>query len=187
MNPVLESFELILHHFSPCINKIALVYLIAIKKVNRFSQNNFLSYTPEENYLEVYVTITNIKVYGFHLDMYGHVNNARYLEFLESARWEFIAENMDLRDLDKKGIAFLVVNININYRHPATIGQILEIETNMAHISAKSAKVHQEIRIKGQDQLVADAVITFVIIDAKLKKVLPIKGEVRKIIENFEN
>ena len=133
------------------------------------------------------MTKTKVKVYGFHLDMYGHVNNARYLEFLESARWEFIAENMDLRDLDKLGITFLVVNININYRQPATIGQTLEIETRMAHISAKSAKVHQEIRVKGQDKLVADADITFVIIDAKLKKVLPIKGEVRTIIDRFGN
>jgi len=133
------------------------------------------------------VTKTKVKVYGFHLDMYGHVNNARYLEFLESARWEFIAENMDLRDLDKLGIAFLVVNININYRQPAKIGQTLEIETRMAHISAKSAKVHQEIHIKGNDQLVADADITFVIIDAKLKKILPIKGEVRTIIDRFGN
>jgi thioesterase III len=133
------------------------------------------------------VTKTKVKVYGFHLDMYGHVNNARYLEFLESARWEFIAEKMDLRDLDKLGIAFLVANININYRQPATIGQTLEIETRMAHISAKSAKVHQEIRIKDQDQLVVDADVTFVIIDAKSKKVLSIKGDIRKIIENFEN
>ena len=97
------------------------------------------------------------------------------------------AENMDLRDLDKLGIAFLVVNININYRLPATIGQTLEIETRMAHISAKSAKVRQEIHIKGNDQLVADADITFVIIDVKLKKVLPIKGEVRTIIDRFGN
>ena len=27
---------------------------------------------------------TKIKVRGFHLDVYQHVNNARYLEFLES-------------------------------------------------------------------------------------------------------
>ena len=30
---------------------------------------------------------TKIKVRGFHLDVYQHVNNARYLEFLEEARW----------------------------------------------------------------------------------------------------
>lgn len=28
---------------------------------------------------------TQIKVRGYHLDVYQHVNNARYLEFLEEA------------------------------------------------------------------------------------------------------
>ncbi len=30
---------------------------------------------------------TEIKIRGYHLDLYGHVNHARYLEFLEDARW----------------------------------------------------------------------------------------------------
>ena len=130
---------------------------------------------------------TTVKVYPFHLDMYGHVNNARYLEFLESARWDFIAGNMDLRELEKLGITFLVVNININYRHPAILGHILEIHTRMSHISGKSAKVHQEIRLKGSDRIVADADITFVIIDNPSKKVLPIKGDIRNIIDNLRD
>lgn len=28
-----------------------------------------------------------------HLDTFGHVNNAVYLELFEEARWEFISEN----------------------------------------------------------------------------------------------
>jgi len=28
-----------------------------------------------------------IKVRNYHLDRFGHVNNARYLEFLEEGRW----------------------------------------------------------------------------------------------------
>ncbi len=35
---------------------------------------------------------TQIKVRGYHLDVYQHVNNARYLEFLEEAAgWVGIA------------------------------------------------------------------------------------------------
>lgn len=30
-----------------------------------------------------------VRVLNYHLDGYGHVNNARYLEFLEAARWHF--------------------------------------------------------------------------------------------------
>jgi acyl-CoA thioesterase FadM len=30
-----------------------------------------------------------LTVRGYHLDGYNHVNNARYLEFLEEARWQY--------------------------------------------------------------------------------------------------
>ena len=30
---------------------------------------------------------TEIVIRGYHVDIYGHVNNARYLEFLEEDRW----------------------------------------------------------------------------------------------------
>lgn len=33
-----------------------------------------------------------LTVRNYHLDGYGHVNNARYLEFLEEARWTFFQE-----------------------------------------------------------------------------------------------
>lgn len=38
----------------------------------------------------------DIKVRGYHLDLYGHVNNARYLEFLEEARWAYFDDEADL-------------------------------------------------------------------------------------------
>jgi thioesterase-3 len=35
-------------------------------------------------------------VRGYHLDLFGHVNNARYLEFLEEARWDWFEQRTDL-------------------------------------------------------------------------------------------
>ena len=34
-----------------------------------------------------------IKVRGYHLDVFQHVNNARYLEFLEEARWTYFDDH----------------------------------------------------------------------------------------------
>ena len=42
------------------------------------------------------MSATRIPVRGYHLDVYGHVNNARYLEFLEEARWAYFGEHADL-------------------------------------------------------------------------------------------
>ena len=133
------------------------------------------------------MTVTKIRVFGYHLDMYGHVNNARYLEFLEAARWEFIEDKMPLSNLNKLEIAFVVANININYRKPVYLGQVLEIHTSMSHISSKSAKIHQNIYLEGTEDVVADADITFVIIDSNSKRVIPVSGKTREILEIFRD
>ena len=35
---------------------------------------------------------TVVRVRGYHLDVFQHVNNARYLEFLEEARWSYFED-----------------------------------------------------------------------------------------------
>ena len=61
-----------------------------------------------------------IKVRGFHIDIFSHVNNARYLEFMEEARWVIIDKYIGIKRMQAKGIIFVVVNININYRNHQT-------------------------------------------------------------------
>ncbi|MEB1020969.1 YbgC/FadM family acyl-CoA thioesterase, partial [Citrobacter freundii] len=70
---------------------------------------------------------TQIKVRGFHLDVYQHVNNARYLEFLEEARWDGLENSDSFQWMTAHNIAFVVVNININYRRPAVLSDLLTI------------------------------------------------------------
>ena len=117
-------------------------------------------------------SITDIKVYGYLLDIFGHVNNARYLEFMEAGRWNFVEGKIDLIEWKRRGIAFTVVNININYRRPAVLGDILEIHTKMSDIVEKSATIRQEIFIKGTDTLIVDADVTFVMVDIRKKKAI---------------
>jgi len=128
---------------------------------------------------------TKITVRGYHVDMYQHVNNARYLEFLEEARWQFVESVLDLSGFLKKGMGFVVVNININYRAPATIGQVLIIKSLMAAIKRRSATIHQEIFLDGTEIKVADADVTFVIVDIKTGKPVPMSGEILTWIKKF--
>ncbi len=123
---------------------------------------------------------SEIKVRGFHLDIYQHVNNARYLEFLEEARWEYLEESGDIEYFQSLGLAWVIVNININYRAAATMGQTLTINTGLSKVGGKSAVFHQEIKLKGSDTVVADADITFVLMDQKTGKAVPIGGAVKE-------
>ena len=123
-----------------------------------------------------------IKIRGFHIDIFSHVNNARYLEFMEEARWVVIDKYIDLKRMQAKGILFVVVNININYRRPASMGDILELYLGLTKIGGKSAVFYQEIRLKGTDTVVADAQVTFVFADKNTGKAVKIDDEIKRLI-----
>ncbi len=122
--------------------------------------------------------VAEIKVRGYHLDLYGHVNNARYLELLEEARWRLLDDGPAFDRWSNRGLAFNVVNININYRRPATLGQVLLIRTSVEKIGGKSATLSQVVSVKEDDSVVADALVTFVMVDMKTGRPVPIEGEI---------
>ena len=126
-----------------------------------------------------------IIVRGYHLDMYQHVNNARYLEFLEEARWHLIESKLDLKDWMRKGLGFVVATITINYRKPASLDQVLEIQSNFSRLNVKSATIEQKIYLDNTDILIADADVTFVVVDTKTGKSLPLEGELLEIMKSF--
>ena len=107
--------------------------------------------------------LTEIKVRGYHADFYGHVNNARYLEFFEEDRWAHLESKIDLKEWAIKGQVFLVVNINVNYRKAVPVGETLLITTKLEKIGRKSVVLKQEMILKSSKKLAADALVTFVI------------------------
>ena len=131
--------------------------------------------------------ITKIKVRGYHLDLYQHVNNARYLEFLEEARWTYFEERADLPAFLASGVALIVVNINIDYRHPATMNDELAIATSVKSVGNRSAVIHQRVTLDGSDTLVAEADVTFGAVDGKQNKSVAIEGKLRELLEGLQH
>ncbi|EPV2477480.1 YbgC/FadM family acyl-CoA thioesterase [Enterobacter ludwigii] len=126
---------------------------------------------------------TKIKVRGYHIDVYQHVNNARYLEFLEEARWDGLESSESFQWMTAHNIAFVVVNININYRRPAVLGDVLIITSQLQQLNGKSGVLTQAVTLDPEGQAVADALITFVCIDLKTQKALPLEGELREKLQ----
>ena len=123
---------------------------------------------------------TTIKVRGYHLDVYQHVNNARYLEFLEEARWQWLEEVEAFHWLLEQKLAFVVVNININYRRPAVLGDVLAIDSQITQLNGKSGIIAQRVLLAGEETVVADAALTFVCIDLRTQQAVPLEGELRE-------
>ncbi|MCG3165177.1 MAG: Long-chain acyl-CoA thioesterase FadM [Bacteroidia bacterium] len=124
-----------------------------------------------------------IKVRGYHLDVYQHVNNARYLELLEEGRWAHYEGRLESDFFTQNKLGMVVVNNNINYHYPATLGEVLIVKTKIEHVGNKSVRFRQQLFLKGTDKLVIDASVTFVIMDMKTIKSVPIEGKIKELLE----
>ncbi len=104
--------------------------------------------------------MTRIRIRSYHLDGYGHVNNARYLEFLEEARWAFFERHNLLRLLD--GIMMVVARIDIRYLRTTQEGQTLDIATRIQSAEPRQVMLRQTIRRSDTGKTAAEADITLV-------------------------
>lgn len=124
-----------------------------------------------------------IKVRGYHLDLYNHVNHARYLEFLEEARWVFLEEKHPVEWFVQKGIGFVIANININYKKPALLNNELLIRSKLVKTGTKSVVVEQVIYLNGTETIIADALVTLVLVDMCTGKSMILNDELLSLFD----
>ncbi|OJA04407.1 thioesterase family protein [Halomonas sp. QHL1] len=123
-----------------------------------------------------------LRVRGYHLDGYGHVNNARYLEFMEEGRWDFFDQHPEMiKELHQAGRAFVVVNLNIDYLAAARQGDDLEVLTGIIDVGERSGLCHHRI-VRKDGTVIARADLTFVLLDMRANKAAAIEGEVREAL-----
>ncbi|MBS6045417.1 MAG: acyl-CoA thioesterase [Neisseria sp.] len=103
----------------------------------------------------------NVRVRNYHLDGYGHVNNARYLEFLEEARWAFFEEHGLLSEID--GFMLVVVRTDIRYRRAAVDGDILRFEGRLKELTSRHIIFTQNIVLpSGKNAVEAESTLMVV-------------------------
>lgn len=119
------------------------------------------------------------RVYYEDTDAGGVVYHARYLHFLERARTEFLRTlGFDQQQLlDQKNIAFVVTNINIDYKSPAKLDDQIVISTNV--IAVKFSQVIFEQKINRGSELLSSAVVSVASVDLSAMKTVKMPSEVR--------
>ena len=126
-----------------------------------------------------------LRVRGYHLDGYEHVNNARYLEFMEEGRWDYFDKHPAMiKELHQAGRAFVVVNLNIDYLAAARQGDDLEVMTGIIEVGERSGICHHRI-VRSDGTLIAQADLTFVLLDVRANKASAIEGDVRQALADL--
>lgn len=114
----------------------------------------------------------NLLIKEYHLDTFGHVNNAKYLEILEEARWDLITKNgYGLKDVQKLKIGPVILEVNLKFRKELKLRENIKILTHCPKHEGKIGRIHQTI-INEKGEEAAIAVFTYALFDLTQRKII---------------
>lgn len=104
----------------------------------------------------------------------GHVNNAKYLEYMEWSREDWYNRaDLSFATFSELGIGTVTARIEINYRKEARLGQKLTVSTESIRTGRTSFVLEHKIWNE-QAELVADAAVVSVTICLDTRKPVPL-------------
>jgi len=123
---------------------------------------------------------TEVVVRSTDIDMLGHVNNVRYLEYMEWGRVQWFRSRLGSAVEPDFNIA--VVSIHINYRREVKMEARLTVLTGLTRLGNSSMTFRHEI-YNEEGQLVADADVVAVLFHTRRRKSVPIPDDLRAQLE----
>lgn len=119
-----------------------------------------------------------IEVDAADIDVQGHVNNVVYLRWVQDvavAHWRAAA-----RPEDQAELSWVVVRHEIDYKHPALLGDEILARTWVGEASRRSFSRHTELRRAADGRLLAKARTVWCPIDRKTGKLTRVSDAVRE-------
>jgi acyl-CoA thioester hydrolase len=110
------------------------------------------------------------------LDVLGHVNNAVFLTYIESARVAFLLDRGTATTL--QDMSLIVARIEIDFRAPVGFGEEVEIAVRASRFGGKSFDLDYELRVG--DTIVAEAKSVLVAYDYGKGEAIEIPEEWRE-------
>lgn len=114
----------------------------------------------------------SILILEHHLDTFGHVNNATYLQLLEEARWDFLhAHGLDLKTIQKSNIGPVVLECHIKFLKELMLRENIVIESQILSYEKKIGVIRQII-INDKGSICTEAKLIFGFFDMTERKLI---------------
>ena len=128
-----------------------------------------------------------IEVHYGDLDPQGHLNNAKYLTYFETARINYFVH----LGLFRPGHSFLDIGViladaRITFHAPVEFGTPVKVGVRTSKLGNKSMTVDQNIVHAETGEVLASGQVILVAFDYHTNKSLPIPDEMREKISMFE-
>ena len=136
--------------------------------------------TPRARHIEI------LPVRWGDMDTMGHVNNARYFTYCESARMSYFAaiRMLDHRESELQGPA--LASATLNFRRQVRYPAVIEVATRVTEIGRSSFKMEYELFLQGTDERVADGTGIIVWVDYGTGRSNPLPEGLKAAIQEYE-
>lgn len=108
-----------------------------------------------------------------HLDSFGHVNNAVYVQLYEEARWDFITKNgFGLEVIQKDQVGPVLLDLQVKFKREIKNREIIKIQSQTRELMNSKMMVLEQKMIKSDGRIASEAVFTVGFFDMKLRKLI---------------
>ena len=120
----------------------------------------------------------SLEIKEHHLDTFGHVNNATYLNLYEQARWEILNERgYSIADIKQKEMGPVILRAEISFKRELMLRKKITINSQLQEIrTPKIMDVRQEM-ITDNGKLASELILTLGLMDLKERKLIPFTDE----------
>jgi thioesterase-3 len=117
-----------------------------------------------------------VTVMSTHIDMFGHVNHTRYLEYMEWARFAWAAHlGTPLPELVRdQGVGPAIIRATLSFRRECRLGDELLVTVRAVSARRGIGRLHQDIVDRHSGERVCDAEMAFVMLDLGTRKAVPL-------------
>ncbi|RCL40316.1 MAG: tol-pal system-associated acyl-CoA thioesterase [Gammaproteobacteria bacterium] len=124
-----------------------------------------------------------VRIYYEDTDAQGVVFYANYLKYFERARTEFLRKCGYKQDsLLENGIIFIVNKLDVHYKKPVLLDQVIKIESSINILKKASFYFYQKVILNSE--VMCEANILCGCVDLKTKKPIPLPEDLRmKMLE----
>lgn len=119
-----------------------------------------------------------------HLDTFGHVNNAKYLELYEEARWDLLTQNkMGLKEIMHEQLGPVLLDLQLTFKAELKNREKIKIVSQARpEMRNKFVMILDQKMIKPDGKIASTLTISVGMMDLKARKLISPSQEWRKAL-----
>jgi YbgC/YbaW family acyl-CoA thioester hydrolase len=125
---------------------------------------------------------TDIPVRPDDIDMFQHVHNSRYLDYIQAARYEQMERcyKMTMEEFMIMGYGWVVKKATLNFKRALIMGDVMTVYTQVKEIQGTDAIIDFEILNKKTEKICCDGHMVYTMINLKTGRSEKIADEVKE-------